>query len=488
MSGFETDLVNDRINDRYAAKLDAEYRLDWEAFGGVFNTVALGAKFERSDIREDDVELTDDSDDLNIDGTFNADGDGTADGTLLSDFPGLFGGFESLSPIDSPLDPVGVPGIPVLNDTALRNLVSTFHDSFLAADGEPGFVTFFDAREEVYAGYFQTDFEIGKFKLVGGLRVEHYEGEFAAPLEFEADLITVNGADTEVIDLSPNTVLDTITASTSNTEVLPRFNALYRTNDQFQIRAGFGYSIARPTFSQLGRATEIDIRLEANADDLGAGPILPGVDNAADAVAAGGVTLGQITEADIFVSAGNPDLDNARSMNADLSFEYFPAKGTAITLGFFYKRINNFIFVGQETTEAALDAAFAETLLSNDGQTLVSGAGGLNSIISDGLDTEVSIVQPRNGEVATVRGIEFGIFHEFSWAPGFLEDTGFFGNVTFTDTDAEYVVENALEDDEALVALGFLEEGDALIRRTSFFNRRKSVRTVPFTMRLTDWR
>lgn len=481
-SGFESDLINQRENDRYAARVDAEYELGLEAFGGVFNTVRVGGKFERSDIREDFVELTDDAGDLNIDGTFNADGDGTAEDALLSAFPDLFGGFESLAPIDSPLDPIGLGGIPTLNEGAMRALVGRFQDSFLAAGADPGQVTFFDAREDVFAGYFQTEFEIGKLKLVGGVRVERYDGEFASPLELDADLVTVNGGVTEVIDLGPGATLETIETSSGNTEILPRFNALYRVNDEFQVRAGFGYSIARPTFEQLGTATEIDIFLQADADDLGAGPILPGVDNVADALAAGGIALDQLTEADITIESGNPNLENARSLNADLSLEYFPVAGTALTVGLFYKRINNFIFVGQESGSGSIEAGLAEGLLSADAQALLANIGGLDAIIASGVSGDFEVLIPQNGDVATVRGVELGVFHEFSWAPGFLSDVGFFGNVTFTDTDAEYQVvapatianpEGGLEDDEALVALGFAEVGDGLVRRTSFFNSPK---------------
>lgn len=488
--GFETELESRNVNDRYAARIDAEYDLGWELLGGVFNSVSVGGQFERSDLRVDRITLVDDRDRVNLDGTYDADG-GDAGNRTLEEFSDLFSGLTSLSPIGSPLDAIGITGIPAVNREAVLSFVGTFHDSFLSQGFTPEVEPFFfDAREEEFSGYFQTEFEIGKLTLVGGVRVEHYEGRFATPLEFETDLIISNGVDEDAtgntIDLATTDQLEVVNSSTSNTEVLPRFNALYQVNDQFQIRAGFGYSIARPTFSQLGGATDISIDLRSDNNEPGATPVLPGVATAAEVVAAGGISLDELTELGIRVRSGNPDLDNARSMNADLSFEYYPARGTAITLGVFYKRIQNFIFIGAESGLGAINTDLIESLLSADGQTLVSGLGGVEGLIDSGITGDISVRTPRNGDTARLVGAEFGISHQLTWAPGFLSDMGFFGNIAYTDSEATYAVVGAadpvlnvdedgeftegLEADEALVALGFSEVGDGLFRTASFFN------------------
>ncbi len=488
LADFETDLINQTLDERYAAKFDATYDLEWELFGGVFHTVSVGGKYERSDRREDKIELVDNDDDLNLDGTFS-EGAGTADGgsTFLGDFPGLFtGGSVGLSPINNPLAAAGVSSIPVLDEAALRNLVSTFQDSFTQQGGTPSEIDFFDSQEEVFSGYFQTEFEIGKLTLVGGVRVEHYDAVFATPLTLNADIFTTNAdlspgsmpGDTisNAIELDPTGVLQTINTSADNTEILPRFNALYKVSDQFQVRAGFGFSIARPTFSQLGNASTIAIGLTSDSTEAtfgGTAPILPGVSDAAAAIAAGGISLADLTDVTVNISSGNPDLENARSLNADLSFEYYPVRGTALTLGLFYKRINNFIFVGQESDtggSTSIDLAAIEALLTSEGQTLVAGVGGLSGALGSANADTINFNQPQNGDTAIVYGVELGITHQFTWAPGFLSDVGFFGNVTYTESEATYVVEPSLDDDEALVALGFLQEDDPLLRETNFFN------------------
>lgn len=474
--GFETDLINRSINDRYAAKLDFTYDVDQEFFGGSITNVRVGGKYERSDVREDKFELVDEVDGVNLDGSYDSGGNGSADGETLSNIPGLFNGFVSLSDIGSPLSSIGIDGIPVLNAGALRSFVDNFQSSFLASGDDPNNAPeFFDSREETFAGYFQAEIELGNLDLSGGFRVEHYKGRFASPLTLDANIITVNGGTNQTIDIGQATTLDTVNSSTRNTEILPRFNARYKINDQLQVRGGVGYSIARPTFAQLGTATEVDITLEADGDVLGT-PILPGVTDAAGAVAAGGLNINQITEAGISISSGNPNLKNARSLNLDLSLEYFPMRGTAITLGLFHKRIKNFIFLGQESGSGALETAFVQDLLSADGQSLLDGVGGLGTLITAGADVDVS--QPTNGSLAKVSGIEFGISHQFKYLPGFLSNMGMNANITYTDSNAQYTLVAAdsalnpgggLSDDEAEVVLGFANEGDALIRRTSFF-------------------
>ena len=153
--------------------------------------------------------------------------------------------------------------------------------------------------------------------------------------------------------------------------------------------------------------------------------------------------------------------------------------GTAITLGFFMKEIDNFIFVGAEPVTGGLDLELIRDLLSPDGQTLLEQLGGLEAVLrSDAID-DLDIRQPRNGETAEVAGFEFAVQHQFEWARGWLSRMGFSGNVAYTDSEAEIAIVEAatasgpdggLEDDEALVVLGFAGEGDGLYRRTDFFN------------------
>lgn len=66
---------------------------------------------------------------------------------------------------------------------------------------------------------------------------------------------------------------------------------------------------------------------------------------------------------------------------------------------------------------------------------------------------DFDVTQPQNGDSAEVYGVEFGIYHQFSWLPGWLDGFGFFGNVTLVESEAkiETVVSGA---DNAFVILG----------------------------------
>jgi len=328
---------------------------------------------------------------------------------------------------------------------------------------------FLDAREETLAGYAQFTFSAGPFKLMGGARAERYRGAFSTPLNFSGRLRLVsNGGGIREVDLGrPGVVLDMVETRASNMEVLPRLAVTYDLTSDFKIRLGAGYSLARPTYSQLGRASTVDIVL--NAEDPAGGDILPGVLDAASAVAAGGIRPEQIGDVAISVRNGNPGLRNTRSLNLDLSLEWYPARGTSLSLGLFYKYLKNFIFVGAESSDSTLDTPFVEALMSPEAVQLLAGIGGLETLAGNRYKATVTLSQPMNGPGAMLTGAELGINHRFSWAPGILRHLGFFGNLTLLHSRAEFIVNRMLSDTDAVVALGYFQPGDKLRRQASFY-------------------
>lgn len=487
LDDFSTDLINEQVNDRFGLKFDADYQSAFGFMGGIVTALRMGAEFERSDIEDDLVTLAHyEPDALNLDGTFSPDYEGDAEGEPLERFGNLYDGLISLDPLGHPLRPIGLDGIPRMNEKAFRQLARTFTNSFLASGASPYEVNFFNGEEELLMGYFQAEYEAGKLFVVGGARVERYRGSFITPLELDARLVTVNledpddasSTDTEVIDLRLRASLDTIDSKAENTEVLPRLNILYGLTEQLQLRAGAGYSIARPTFYQLGRAATIDFVLRAEADQVGDTPVLPGVSTVEEAVAAG-LSPSQLTEVDFYVRSGNPQLDNARSLNLDVSLEYFPARGTALTLGLFHKQIRNFIFYGSEPGGGGLDLGLVRGLLSPDARTAVDQLGGIQALIESNVIDDLDVAQPRNGKEARVSGAEFAVAHQLSWAPGWLSGLGVSANAAYTRSDAEVTAvagatalsaTSGLQDDDALVVLGLAREGDPVSRNVTFFN------------------
>jgi TonB-dependent receptor len=479
-------ITQDQIieNDRYAFKFDAEYDLDAEAFGGRFGTIRTGVKFERSEVSEIDREFIGQPGEFNLDGTlsFNENGGlggGTSGGSNLSDFVGFFNGvFDPFQPAPEVITPSGFAGIPIFDVNALRNFNQVLAGQVRANPGILDNNIDTNVQEDVTAFYVQSEFEIGKLLLIGGVRVEHYEAEF--------EVAATNFAQLRIENLDPNdpdNILvtnlnllngisaDNLNVSVNNTEVLPRITGLYQVSETFQIRGGYGESLARPSIDQLATETDTNINLVIERANQGDTPFLAGVNSLAEVIAAGGFTLNELSEdvTSIDIESGNPNLENAQSTNFDLSFEYYPVPGSSITLGFFYKDIDNFIFVNEEPTSGAVDVSVLESLLSAETLQILEPIGGIQSIVDAG-EFEIDVQQPRNGETATVKGLELGLNHQFDWAPGLLANMGMSANFTYTESDAIIPVTDELEDDEALVILGLAQEGDALTRRTPFFN------------------
>lgn len=461
---FQIDITNERYMGRY----DVTYRADAEMLGGVLNSITVGGKAERSDVYNFYDYYSQETAGLNLDGTFSPEG-GNAPGSMLSDFTSLNIGSIGFGPIGSPLAPLGVNTIPTFGFDEFKRFGDTFRRSFLAADLPSVFELFFDGREDVYAAYGQFDFQSGPFKLVAGARFEKYEGTFTAPLGLEGQVtLGGEGEDSRGLQLTtPGVQQEAVTTRASNTEILPRMAASYDVSDQVKVRLGAGYSLARPSYNQLGRATSVNISL--TAEDPDGGVILPGVTTIQQAIAAGGLSPEQISDVNVSVSAGNPDLENARSLNLDASFEFYPARGTILSLGVFYKEIDNFIFVGSESDGGSIDVGFVESLMSPEGLQLLETIGGVEALVSDRYQPELSISRPENGSTATLKGVEVSVSHRLSWAPGPLRHLGFSGNLTYTDSEAEFVIDSGLDATDAVVLLGYYDEGERLMRRSSFF-------------------
>lgn len=458
----------DMANQRYMGRVDATYLTDAEVLGGVLDSITVGAKAERSDVYNFFDYYSQSTANLNLDGSYSAEG-GDAPGSMLSAFTSLGIGSIGLEPIGSPLAPLGITRTPKFDTAAFKRFADRFREGFLASGDPSVFEQFFDGREDVYAGYGQFTYETGPFRLIAGARVERYEGTFSAPLSLQGEVtLDAEGEDPRGLQLTnPGVEQEVVTTTAANTEILPRLAASYDVSDSFKIRVGAGYSIARPSYNQLGRATSVDVSLVA--EDPGGGVILPGVTTIEEAIAAGGLSPEQITDVAVSVSAGNPDLKNARSLNLDASFEFYPVRGTMVSVGLFYKRIDNFIFVGSESDGSSIDIDFVESLISPEGLQLLEGLGGIEALVSDQYDADISISRPENGGTATLKGVELGVSHRFNWAPGLLRHLGLSGNVTYTDSKAEFVVDAGLDPTDIAVILGYYEEGETLMRRSSFF-------------------
>ncbi len=344
LGGNDIDL-DDSKDEKYIAQFDVTYEPDsvWLEY------VKGGFKYQRSERVLFEANVLEAEGDLSLVGS------------------GFEGGFLDTSDIGSPYGT-----ILKLNPNYVRNwrkigsqLVA---DGVLenAYDGDPPDEDSYDATEDLFAAYAMAKAVKGPFEFIGGLRVEY--------LDF-----TSNGY--EVIETDDDEIVQARTSTSSNTQILPRFQVNYRPSDNLVFRGAAFTSLARPEFVFLNAATEIEI-----SDD-----------NSLEA----------------FV--GNPKLKPAYAWNFDLSAEYYLNNIGVISGGVFYKTIDDFIFIDSapegETRIPELEARYP------------------------GYNIDVETVF--NGNRAEVYGIELAYMNQFTGLKGFMGGFGVYANLTLQETSAD---------------------------------------------------
>ncbi len=259
----------------------------------------------------------------------------------------------------------------------------------------------YDAEENVYAGYVMAQRQFGRASVVAGVRVEHteysangfnvLEQEFedvvagdvsadpsaflpapaiAGDILFEDVEAEFDGSETE-IELA-RVIASPTFADNSYTDWLPSLNIRYDAADEWVLRFAYYKSLARPN-------------IEA---------------------AAPRVEIGQ-EGFDVEGEFGNPDLDRQRAHNIDASIEWYPGNKSVISIGGFYKTIDDFIAV------------------RNFDDITVNGVD---------FDQAVTFVNLDNAEIL---GFEFNYQQPLDFLPGALDGFIVNANYTFVDSDVE---------------------------------------------------
>ena len=178
----------------------------------------------------------------------------------------------------------GNPALFTLNQTANIN------------DNLPG--TYL-ASEDITSGYVMGTTNVGRLRLVGGLRYEHTKIDYTA----------------NVLSFSPTGAYLGATRTKSDSDygkVFPSVVGTYRFTDRMMLRGGITRSIARPDYGDLNPRRTIN-------DDSDR------------------------------ISEGNPGLKPLLSTNFDLSFEWYLKSAGSFTVGAFYKDIENFSYAATST-------------------------------------------------------------------------------------------------------------------------------------------
>jgi TonB-dependent receptor len=179
-------------------------------------------------------------------------------------------------------------------------------DFLLDSQGED-----YSLEEDIYAAYVMGEVNIGRWDLIGGVRVETTDISQAG---FRA-----------IVDEDVNDGLPTIepfTGDNDYTEFFPNLQGLFEMTENLQLRASYTRTMARPGFEDAGARQVVEIE--------------------------GGETVAEV---------GNPDLDPLFSNNFDVELSWYASETLgAASIGLFYKDITDF-FV---TTDVSGEGPFAD--------------------------------------------------------------------------------------------------------------------------------
>ncbi|MES3153933.1 TonB-dependent receptor [Sphingomonas faeni] len=212
----------------------------------------------------------------------------------------------------------------------------------------------YDVKERIIAGYAMATLKFEKLTLVPGVRVEQTRDRS------QAKLITA----TSSINSGFNSI-----GSKQYTDVFPGLNARYDLTDELVVRAAATTSIGRPNYAQLAPFVSVDQ-----------------------------------TTSPISVAQGNPNLKPYKALNFDGAIEYYlPGEGL-LSLGGFYKKLDNPIY--------------QQAMLGQTG--IFAGQSLTNATVSTAL----------NIDKAKVYGVEVNLQTRFTFLPSPLDGFGVSANFT----------------------------------------------------------
>lgn len=212
----------------------------------------------------------------------------------------------------------------------------------------------FKADEDVLAGYLMGTYDWDRWRVIAGVRIEQ--------TDYSADGNELELDDTGALQVNARSV------SSDYTNVLPALHLRYEPSEDVVVRAAWSNTIARPGFEDISPRASIDREDEE-------------------------------------VEIGNPDLDPFESTNFDLLVDWYPATGTVLSAGIFYKDIDNFI--ADVTT--------------------------MNDPMFPGFEVE----RPVNSTSASIFGLELNAEQRLGAFVPALEDFLVGGNLTLLDTELE---------------------------------------------------
>jgi TonB-dependent receptor len=188
----------------------------------------------------------------------------------------------------------------------------------------------YTTTERVVAGYVQNTITVGRFKVLGGLRIEGTQASFiGTKVTFLATRDPNTGDAQFASDVS-------VPGAQTYTSLLPSVQVQYNINGSTNIRAAYGRGIARPNFSDLPPFQLVE----------------PGRNR---------------------VSVGNPALRPTHANDFDLLFEHYLKSIGIIEAGWFYKDLSDPIFQIQTIPSTGPFAGFQQRQPVNGRKAHITG-------------------------------------------------------------------------------------------------------------------
>ncbi len=227
----------------------------------------------------------------------------------------------------------------------------------------------YKAKERITAGYIRWDQDLSsQTSIIAGVRLENTNIEYTGNyIEDEEDLV------------------GEISHKNDYLNVLPSITLKHKFTDDFILRTAFTTSLARPNYYSLAPFVSV-IREDSE------------------------------------ISAGNPDLKSTYALNFDVMAENYFENIGIVSGGFFYKKLNDFIYTYRNNrfNSSDFDALFPDVA---------------NPIPTD---ETWQLTQARNGDHVNVWGFEVAIQRQLDFIPGqFFKNLGIYLNYTYTDSNAK---------------------------------------------------
>lgn len=255
--------------------------------------------------------------------------------------------------------------------------------------------------ETNYAGYIQSQLQLGKLEVVGGVRYDRVN-LLARDLIFPTyigPILQQDGGGFGIDLVFQNQFTKLISQTSTTARFLPRVLFNYRQNDNLIFRGGYYQSIARPQIGELSTATRITFINIPIPGPEGVKPIVQ-------------------------INSGNPNLRPAITDNLDVSAESYH-HGGVMKLSAFYKRIHNLLQANEVNGPTNLANVILPDSPYFQGPPYFDPAHPENYFINGGM--------PANSEHdATIWGLEGRFEQQLTFLPGVLNGLGIFANYTFT--------------------------------------------------------